>query len=302
MIYLDDMHEGDTSILGPIHVTREEALDFARKYDPQPFHLDDAAAAAHPFFKKLSISGWQTCAYAMRLMVDEMQARGIQSPRLAGHRHHTLAETRLSRRRADAAQRNQGDPRLAQPPGNGIGPPQLCVPQPGRHRRHDDGGHRPVRNPPEVAARNSATPPAVRTGMKTNPNAPDMIVAIEHHEARIFHIDIHSHDVSEHTLKPHDPHHFRHHLTHRDQDAEQGQRASEDPAFYEQISQELAGGNQIVIVGPWNRAEQRRAPSGGTPAGEAYRDRAARDRRLRLILSAVTDKQLLALAREKLRG
>ena len=79
MIYLDDMHEGDRTTLGPIHVTREAALDFARQYDPQPFHLDDDAAAAHPFFKKLSISGWQTCALAMRLMVDDMQSRAIQS-------------------------------------------------------------------------------------------------------------------------------------------------------------------------------------------------------------------------------
>ncbi len=79
MIYLDDMKVGDRSTLGPIEVVREDALDFARRYDPQPFHLDDAAAAAHPFFKKLSISGWQTCAYAMRLIVDEMQARAMQS-------------------------------------------------------------------------------------------------------------------------------------------------------------------------------------------------------------------------------
>lgn len=79
MIYLEDLHPGDRVTLGPIHVDREEALDFARKYDPQPFHLDDAAAAAHPFFKKLSISGWQTCALAMRLMVGEMQDRQIQS-------------------------------------------------------------------------------------------------------------------------------------------------------------------------------------------------------------------------------
>ena len=79
MLYLEDMQPGDRATLGPIEVLREDALDFARKYDPQPFHLDDAAAAAHPFFKKLSISGWQTCAYAMRLMVDEMQARSMQS-------------------------------------------------------------------------------------------------------------------------------------------------------------------------------------------------------------------------------
>ena len=79
MLYLEDMHVGDRATLGPIEVSREEALDFARKYDPQPFHLDDAAAEAHPFFKRLSISGWQTCAYAMRLMVDDMQARAMQS-------------------------------------------------------------------------------------------------------------------------------------------------------------------------------------------------------------------------------
>jgi acyl dehydratase len=79
MIYLDDMKVGERSVLGPVMVTREEALDFARKYDPQPFHLDDAAAAAHPFFRRLSISGWQTCALAMRMMVQEMQTLGLQS-------------------------------------------------------------------------------------------------------------------------------------------------------------------------------------------------------------------------------
>jgi acyl dehydratase len=79
VIYLEDIQEGDRQTLGPIRVIREEALDFARKYDPQPFHLDDEAAAAHPFFKRLSISGWQTCAYAMRLMVDDMHARAVQS-------------------------------------------------------------------------------------------------------------------------------------------------------------------------------------------------------------------------------
>ena len=79
MMFLEDMQVGDRSTLGPIEVTREAALDFAQRYDPQPFHLDDAAAEAHPFFRKLAISGWQTCAYAMRLMVDDMHARDAQS-------------------------------------------------------------------------------------------------------------------------------------------------------------------------------------------------------------------------------
>ncbi len=78
MIYLDDIRVGDRSMLGPIEVSRADALDFASRYDPQSFHLDDEAAAAHPFFKRLSISGWQTCAYAMRLMVDHMQATRMQ--------------------------------------------------------------------------------------------------------------------------------------------------------------------------------------------------------------------------------
>ena len=83
MRYLEDFTPGERRTLGPIHVTREAALDFARQYDPQPFHLDDAAAAAHPFFGRLSISGWQTCAYLMRLLVDDMQANasaGLGSP------------------------------------------------------------------------------------------------------------------------------------------------------------------------------------------------------------------------------
>ena len=79
MIYFEDIQAGERAVLGPVTVDRAEALDFARKYDPQPFHLDDAAAAAHPFFGRLAISGWQTCAYAMRLMVADMQARQVQS-------------------------------------------------------------------------------------------------------------------------------------------------------------------------------------------------------------------------------
>ncbi len=135
--------------------------------------------------------------------------------------------------------------------------------------------------------------------MKTDPNAPDMIVAIEHHAARIFRVEAEAGDVSEHTLKPHDPHHFRHHLTHKNEGAEAGQRASEDPAFYEQIAHELTGAGRIVVVGHGtghsnaghHLAEHLRAKHG---------DVAKRMQEVTADLSATTDKQLLALARDKL--
>ncbi len=63
---------------GEYMMTREEVLDFARRYDPQPFHLDDAAAAAHPFFDRLPASGWHTCAVVMRLTVDRWEADGVR--------------------------------------------------------------------------------------------------------------------------------------------------------------------------------------------------------------------------------
>lgn len=60
-------------------VTRDEVIAFARAYDPQPFHLDDDAAEAHPFFKRLAASGWHTCAMVMRLTVDSW-AEGSERP------------------------------------------------------------------------------------------------------------------------------------------------------------------------------------------------------------------------------
>lgn len=82
MIYWDDVAVGDETDFGTYEVTREEVLDFARKYDPQPFHLsDEAAAATH--FGRLSASGWHTAAMTMarisRYIVAEGQA-GLGSP------------------------------------------------------------------------------------------------------------------------------------------------------------------------------------------------------------------------------
>jgi acyl dehydratase len=82
MIYFEDMHVGSETEFGQYDVTREEVLEFARKYDPQPFHLsDEAAAKTH--FGRIAASGWHTCAMTMaviaRKVVDEEQA-GLGSP------------------------------------------------------------------------------------------------------------------------------------------------------------------------------------------------------------------------------
>ena len=69
MKFYEDLVVGEIGRTGSYPVTREEVLDFAAKYDPQPFHLDDEAAAG-THFGRLSASGWHTCAMTMRMMVD----------------------------------------------------------------------------------------------------------------------------------------------------------------------------------------------------------------------------------------
>ncbi|WP_422060871.1 MaoC family dehydratase [Sphingopyxis sp.] len=82
MLYYEDIEVGVVRRFGNKQVVREEVLDFASKYDPQPFHLDDDAAAA-TYFGRLSASGWHTGAMAMRMMVDNMagaEQAGLGSP------------------------------------------------------------------------------------------------------------------------------------------------------------------------------------------------------------------------------
>ena len=77
--YLDEFTVGQTARFGSYEVTREEVLRFASAYDPQPFHLDDEAAAANPIFGRMAASGWHTAAIAMRMVVDQAQATGDTS-------------------------------------------------------------------------------------------------------------------------------------------------------------------------------------------------------------------------------
>lgn len=69
MRYWEDFEAGEETELGTYEVTRDEILEFARRYDPQPFHVDEAAADAGPF-GGLAASGWHTAAMFMRLFVD----------------------------------------------------------------------------------------------------------------------------------------------------------------------------------------------------------------------------------------
>lgn len=76
--YYEDLDVGAKSAFGHYAVTREEVMDFAGKYDPQPFHLDDAAAAK-THFGKLSASGWHTCAMTMSMLVKEWSEHRVAS-------------------------------------------------------------------------------------------------------------------------------------------------------------------------------------------------------------------------------
>ena len=67
-LYLDDLHVGQRFTSGTYQMEEERMKAFAAEFDPQPFHLDDAAAKSS-FFHGLAASGWHTAAATMRLMV-----------------------------------------------------------------------------------------------------------------------------------------------------------------------------------------------------------------------------------------
>ncbi len=77
MEYFEDLELGKSGRFGKFDVTREEVIAFASRYDPQPFHLDDEAAAL-THFGKIAASGWQTCAMTMAMIVARQTAKGHQ--------------------------------------------------------------------------------------------------------------------------------------------------------------------------------------------------------------------------------
>jgi acyl dehydratase len=68
-LYFDDLSIGQRFTSGTLTVTADEIKGYAAKYDPQPFHLDEAAADK-TLFGGLAASGWHTAAMTMRMLVD----------------------------------------------------------------------------------------------------------------------------------------------------------------------------------------------------------------------------------------
>ena len=69
LIYLDDISVGDRFLSRCYLLDEQSLLAFARQYDPQPFHLDDAQAQK-TLFNGLAASGWQTASITMRLWTE----------------------------------------------------------------------------------------------------------------------------------------------------------------------------------------------------------------------------------------
>ena len=118
MQYFEDLEVGATQRFGAYRVTREEVIAFAEKYDPQPFHLSDEAAA-QTHFGRLSASGWHTCAMTMAMLVENLKVNeqaGLGSPGIDELRWlkpvypgDTLrCETELTEKRASASRPDMG--------------------------------------------------------------------------------------------------------------------------------------------------------------------------------------------------
>jgi acyl dehydratase len=113
--YWEDLAPGSTRELGSIGVSAEEIKEFAEQFDPQPFHVDEAAGK-RSIFGNLCASGWHTCALAMKLTVENFlnESSSMGSPGLENLRwlkpvypgdtltlKHRITESRPMRKRTD---------------------------------------------------------------------------------------------------------------------------------------------------------------------------------------------------------
>jgi acyl dehydratase len=76
ILHFEDFHEGQTFAFGDCLVSADEIRSFAAEFDPQIFHLDEAAALASPL-KGLAASGWHTASLGMRMIFDGFLQRSV---------------------------------------------------------------------------------------------------------------------------------------------------------------------------------------------------------------------------------
>ena len=127
-----------------------------------------------------------------------------------------------------------------------------------------------------------------------------LMAVVDHHGARIYRLDESNNSPSKREIRPYDPHHFLHHLAHKDQSREEGQHAPEDTEYYERIGQALSAAAQIVVVGHGTGNSNAARHLTGylrTHHRETYQ-RIVQE--LEADLSAITTPELLALAERSL--
>jgi acyl dehydratase len=139
--YWEDMPVGFTRELGTVTVSAEDIKEFAEQFDPQPFHIDEAAGR-RSIFGNLCASGWHTCALAMKLTVENflLESSSMGSPGLENLRwlkpvypgdtlrlHYAITESRPLRKRTDTGlvratweMFNQNDEQVLQMEGYGM--------------------------------------------------------------------------------------------------------------------------------------------------------------------------------------
>jgi acyl dehydratase len=112
-IYLEDLITGDTFVSGEYQIDIREIREFAKQFDPQPFHLDEDAAR-NTLFAGLAASGWQIAAITQKLLVETVPLAGgligvgskltLPQPTRPGDVLHvvsTVIDTRPSRSKPD---------------------------------------------------------------------------------------------------------------------------------------------------------------------------------------------------------
>ena len=80
-VWFEDFTPGMVRAIGPYTVTAAEIVEFASKYDPQPFHTDPEKAKSS-IYGGLIASGWMTCSIAMRMVCDDyiLKSASMGSP------------------------------------------------------------------------------------------------------------------------------------------------------------------------------------------------------------------------------